>query len=96
MFNNESKKVTSIFDAMVDGVYVIDEDYNLEYMNDIMCKDFGQGVGLSHPTTCLAAAIAACATSLANMPTQRMELLMLQRGDDCSHLLVRKFKIGYL
>jgi two-component system NtrC family sensor kinase len=46
MFNNESKKVTSIFDAMVDGVYVIDEDYNLEYMNDIMCKDFGQGVGL--------------------------------------------------
>jgi PAS domain-containing protein len=46
MFNNESKKVTSIFDAMVDGVYVIDEDYNLEYMNDIMCEDFGEGVGL--------------------------------------------------
>ena len=46
MFNNESKRVTSIFDAMVDGVYVIDEDYNLEYMNDIMCEDFGEGVGL--------------------------------------------------
>jgi len=46
MFNNESKNVTSIFDAMVDGVYVIDEDYNIEYMNDIMCEDFGEGVGL--------------------------------------------------
>jgi len=46
MFNDESKKVTSIFDAMVDGVYVIDENYNLEYMNEVMCEDFGVGVGM--------------------------------------------------
>ena len=45
MIDTESKKHASIFEAMVDGVYVIDSDYNVEYMNDVMIKDFGRGVG---------------------------------------------------
>ena len=46
MKDHENENVTSIFDAMVDGVYVIDENYNLEYMNDVMIKTFHEGIGL--------------------------------------------------
>ena len=45
MGERESKKFASIFEAMVDGVYVIDDDFNVEYMNDEMMKNFGQGTG---------------------------------------------------
>ena len=45
MVNNERKRVTSIFEAMVDGVYIIDGDFNVEYMNDVMVRAFGQGDG---------------------------------------------------
>jgi PAS domain S-box-containing protein len=45
MINGESKKITSIFEAMVDGVYVIDGDFNVEYINDAMTGIFGQGIG---------------------------------------------------
>ncbi|MDY7038978.1 MAG: PAS domain-containing protein, partial [Thermodesulfobacteriota bacterium] len=45
MSKRESKKITSIFEAMVDGVYVIDDDFTLEYMNDEMIKNFGEGIG---------------------------------------------------
>jgi PAS domain S-box-containing protein len=45
MINGESKKITSIFEAMVDGVYVIDGDFNVEYINDAMTNIFGQGIG---------------------------------------------------
>jgi PAS domain S-box-containing protein len=45
MINGESKKITSIFEAMVDGVYVIDGDFNVEYINDAMTSIFGQGIG---------------------------------------------------
>ena len=45
MINNESKKLTSTFEAMVDGVYVIDGDFNVEYINDVMIKIFGKGNG---------------------------------------------------
>jgi two-component system NtrC family sensor kinase len=45
MIDTESKKHVSIFEAMVDGVYAVDGDFNVEYMNDVMIKDFGRGVG---------------------------------------------------
>ncbi len=45
MIDTESKKHVSIFEAMVDGVYAVDGDFNVEYMNDAMIKDFGRGLG---------------------------------------------------
>jgi len=45
MINNESRKLATNFEAMVDGVYVIDGDFNVEYINDVMIKIFGQGSG---------------------------------------------------
>jgi two-component system NtrC family sensor kinase len=45
MIDNEIKKLASIFDAMVDGVYVVDDDFNVEYMNEMMIKNFGSGIG---------------------------------------------------
>jgi two-component system NtrC family sensor kinase len=45
MINPESERLTSIFEAMVDGVYLIDGDFKVEYMNDVMIEDFGKGIG---------------------------------------------------
>jgi len=45
MINPESERLTSIFDAMLDGVYLIDGDFKVEYMNDVMIEDFGKGIG---------------------------------------------------
>ena len=45
MIDSESKEFTSIFDAMVDGVYLVDDDFNVEYMNEVMVKSFGQVTG---------------------------------------------------
>jgi len=45
MISAESKRVTSILEALVDAVYVIDGDFNVEYMNDVMARIFGQGNG---------------------------------------------------
>ncbi|MBE9523389.1 MAG: PAS domain S-box protein [Proteobacteria bacterium] len=45
MINPESERLTSIFDAMLDGVYLIDAGFNVEYMNDVMIEDFGKGIG---------------------------------------------------
>ena len=44
MIHREKGKIVSIFEAMVDGVYVIDRDFNIEYMNEVMISNFGQGV----------------------------------------------------
>lgn len=41
----ERKEPASVLEAMVDQVYVIDHDFNLIYMNDVMIKNFGQGIG---------------------------------------------------
>ncbi len=43
--DDEKKRLTSIFEFMVDGVYMIDRDFNVEYMNDTMAKDFGPTLG---------------------------------------------------
>jgi len=45
MIKKESKKFASIFEAMVDGVYVVDDDFNVEHMNDVMIQNFGRGIG---------------------------------------------------
>jgi PAS domain S-box-containing protein len=41
MADQDVKKFASILDAMVDAVYVIDVDFNVQYMNEVMMKDFG-------------------------------------------------------
>jgi len=45
MANAESERLASIFKAMVDGVYLINGDFKVEYMNDVMIEDFGRGIG---------------------------------------------------
>jgi len=42
----EKKRITSTFESIEDGIYIIDNNYNVAYMNDIMIKNYGQGVGL--------------------------------------------------
>jgi PAS domain S-box-containing protein len=43
--NEESLDLTTIFDAMEDGIYIVNQDYVVEYMNTAMIRDFGEGVG---------------------------------------------------
>ncbi len=45
MIDPEREKIKSIFKAMIDGVYVIDADFNMNYMNKVMVKAFGKGIG---------------------------------------------------
>jgi len=45
MHDMERKNLTTIFEAMVDGVYIVDDDFNIEHMNDEMIKHFGRGIG---------------------------------------------------
>ena len=45
MIDIERTNITTIFEAIVDGVYIVDEDFNMEYMNNVMIKNFGQGTG---------------------------------------------------
>lgn len=45
MVDSDVKKIASIFDAMVDAVYVVNADFKVEYMNEVMINRFGQGVG---------------------------------------------------
>ncbi len=39
------KNLTSILDAMEDGIYIVNHHYVIEYMNKAMVDDFGEGVG---------------------------------------------------
>jgi len=45
MTNKKSQRLISILDAIEDGIYIIDADYTLEFMNKAMVRDFGEGVG---------------------------------------------------
>ncbi len=45
MIDQDLKRFASIFDAMMDAVYVVDDDFNVQYMNDVMMKDYGEGIG---------------------------------------------------
>lgn len=43
--NIESEKLIAILDSIEDGVFVIDRNYTVEFMNKAMVKIFGEGVG---------------------------------------------------
>jgi len=45
MTDKESQRLNSILEAMEDGIYVIKDDYTIEFMNHVMVKDFGEGTG---------------------------------------------------
>lgn len=37
----ERDKLKSVFEAMEDGVYLVDQDYNIQYLNPVLLKEFG-------------------------------------------------------
>jgi len=37
----ERDRLTAVFAAMVDGVYVVDRDFNIEFVNDVLVEIFG-------------------------------------------------------
>lgn len=39
--NNERDNLKSIFQAMEDGIYIVDEQYDIQYVNPVLTKDFG-------------------------------------------------------
>jgi PAS domain S-box-containing protein len=45
MANAEREGITSIFEAMADGVYLVNSGFKVEYMNDVMIRKFGKGIG---------------------------------------------------
>jgi PAS domain S-box-containing protein len=45
MANAEREGITSIFEAMADGVYLVNSAFKVEYMNDVMIQKFGRGTG---------------------------------------------------
>lgn len=45
MVVKQSRRLISVLDAIKDGIYIIDADYNLEFMNKAMVRDFGEGTG---------------------------------------------------
>jgi PAS domain S-box-containing protein len=45
MIDEKSKKFVSFFENIMDSVYVIDQDFVVEYMSDSMIRQFGQGIG---------------------------------------------------
>jgi len=42
---SEKNKLSNIFSAMQDGVYMVDKDFNIEYVNKVLIKDFGDYEG---------------------------------------------------
>ena len=45
MVNAEREGITSIFEAMADGVCLVNSGFKVEYMNDVMIQKFGKGIG---------------------------------------------------
>ena len=45
MAGDRKSRITSVFETLVDGVYIIDADFNIEFMNDAMLSYYGEGVG---------------------------------------------------
>ncbi len=41
----DKERLTLILEAMGDGVYIVNDDYDIEFMNRPMVTDFGEGVG---------------------------------------------------
>ncbi len=40
--SKEPVKLTTVFEAMADGVCIINQDYTVEFMNKVMTTDFGE------------------------------------------------------
>ena len=45
MIDERSKELLAFFETLVDSVYVIDDDFTVEYMSAPMIQKFGPGVG---------------------------------------------------
>ncbi len=45
MIDQETKRLASIFDAMGRGVYIIEDDYTVKFMNKSSISAFGEGIG---------------------------------------------------
>jgi two-component system NtrC family sensor kinase len=45
MIDKEIHKFAPILDVLIDGIYMVDEDLNIEYMNEAMIREFGAGIG---------------------------------------------------
>ncbi|MBW2168199.1 MAG: PAS domain S-box protein [Deltaproteobacteria bacterium] len=45
MVDKVSQRLISVLDAIKDGIYIIDSDYTLEFMNKAIIRDFGEGIG---------------------------------------------------
>jgi len=45
MIDQETKQLASIFDAMGRGVYIIEDDYTVKFMNKSSISSFGEGTG---------------------------------------------------
>ena len=45
MIDQETKRLASIFDAMGRGVYIIEDDYTVKFMNKSSISAFGEGTG---------------------------------------------------
>jgi PAS domain-containing protein len=41
----ERDKLAQVFDAMVDGVYIVDQEHNIQYVNPVLARDFGTSEG---------------------------------------------------
>ncbi len=41
----QTHELTGVLDAMADGIYIVNEDYVVEFMNKAMIRVFGNGVG---------------------------------------------------
>ena len=42
---NNLQKLSTIFEAMADGVCIVNQDFTIEYMNSVMVDNFCDGVG---------------------------------------------------
>jgi PAS domain S-box-containing protein len=45
MIDAKTKNLVSFFENIMDGVYVIDQNFIVEYMSESMIEQFGQGIG---------------------------------------------------
>ena len=43
--DKETQGLSAVLNAMEDGIYIIDQDYEVVFMNRAMVRDFGEGVG---------------------------------------------------
>ncbi|MDY6974257.1 MAG: PAS domain S-box protein, partial [Thermodesulfobacteriota bacterium] len=46
MIEKEPRRLISILEAIEDGIYIVRDDYTVEFMNKAMIRDFGDGKGM--------------------------------------------------